>query len=53
MNIAGTLPQSLLPAVAPALLAVGGGSDYAVLFGTGAVAAAVGALTILPVRRVR
>lgn len=53
-NIAGTLPQSVLPAVAPFFLAIGGGhSNYTAFFLAGAVAAVIGALTILPVRRVR
>ena len=51
-NIAGALPFSVAPAIAPAILALGGGS-YAVLFGVGGVCAVAGAAAILPVRRVR
>ncbi|MER6532035.1 MFS transporter [Streptomyces sp. NPDC001508] len=51
-NIASTLPQSLAPAVAPAILAIGSGS-YAVLFATAGVTAALAALIILRVRKVR
>ena len=52
LNIAGALPFALAPAVAPALLSVGGGS-YALLYTVAGVSALLGALTILPVRGVR
>jgi MFS family permease len=54
-NIAGTLPQSLAPALAPLLLAVGGGgtSNYEALFLAAAVAAVLGALTVIPIKKVR
>jgi len=52
LNIAGALPSSIAPAVAPAILAIGGGS-YSVLYGVAGVCAIVGAVTILPVKRVR
>ena len=51
-NMAGALPFSIAPGIAPAILAVGGGS-YAVLYGVAGVCAIVGAVTILPVKRVR
>jgi MFS family permease len=51
-NIASVLPQWLMPAVAPAILAVSSGS-YAVLFMVAAVLVALGAWAILPVRGVR
>jgi len=51
-NMAGALPFSIAPGVAPAILAVGGGS-YGVLYGVAGVCAIVGAATILPVKRVR
>ena len=51
-NIANALPQSVAPAVAPAILAVAGGS-YSVLYAVAGVAAVLSALAILPVRRVR
>src|ERR1700749_2054019 len=51
-NMAGALPFSIAAGLAPAILAVGGGS-YGVLYGVAGVCAIVGAVTILPVRRVR
>jgi hypothetical protein len=52
LNIAGALPFALGPAVAPAILSLGGGS-YAVLYAVAGAFALLGALAILPVRRVR
>jgi MFS family permease len=52
MNIAGALPSSIAPAVAPAILALGNGS-YGVLYAVAGVCAVLGAGAILPVRRVR
>jgi MFS family permease len=52
LNIAGALPFTLAPAVAPALLAVGDGS-YAVLYTVAGGFALLGAAAILPVRGVR
>jgi hypothetical protein len=51
-NMAGALPFSIAPGIAPAILAIGGGS-YGVLYGVAGVCAIAGALTILPVKRVR
>jgi MFS family permease len=51
-NIAGALPFSLAPAVAPAILALGGGS-YGVLYAVAGSCAVIGAAAILPVRGVR
>jgi len=51
-NFAGAVPFSLAPAVAPAILAVGGGS-YGVLYVVAGVCALLGAVAILPVKRVR
>ena len=51
-NIASVLPQSLMPAIAPAILSASGGS-YAVLFVVAAILVAFGAWAILPVRGVR
>jgi MFS family permease len=51
-NMAGALPFSIAPGIAPAILAVGGGS-YGVLYGVAGVCAIAGAVTILPVKRVR
>jgi MFS family permease len=52
LNIAGALPFTLAPAIAPAILAVGGDS-YRVLFGVAAACAVAGAAAILPVKGVR
>jgi hypothetical protein len=52
LNIAGALPFTVAPALAPAVLAIGGGS-YGVLYGVAGVCAVVGAAAILPVRRAR
>jgi MFS family permease len=51
-NIAAALPFSIAPAVAPAILALGGGS-YGVLYAVAGVCAIVGAVAILPVKGVR
>ncbi len=51
-NIAGALPFSIAPAIAPAILAIGGGS-YGVLYAVAGVCAIVGAAFILRVKRVR
>ncbi len=51
-NMAGALPFSVAPALAPAVLHLGGGS-YGVLYGVAAACALLGAAAILPVRRVR
>ncbi|WP_340373991.1 MFS transporter [Streptomyces sp. SS7] len=53
LNIGNALPQSLVPVVAPALLAIGGGGNYGALFLFGAVAAVLGALAVQFVRSVR
>ena len=52
MNIAGALPSSVAPALAPAILAVGGGS-YGVLYAVAGTCAVVGAGAVVRVRRVR
>jgi MFS family permease len=51
-NIAGALPFSLAPAIAPAILAIGGGS-YGVLYAVAGGCAIVGAGAILRVKGVR
>jgi MFS family permease len=51
-NIAGALPFSIAPAMAPAILVIGGGS-YEVLYMVAGLCAIVGAFAILPVRGVR
>ena len=52
LNIAGALPFSLAPGIAPAILALGDGS-YRVLFAAGGACAIAGAAAILPVKGVR
>jgi MFS family permease len=52
LNIAGALPFSLAPALAPAILGLGGGS-YRVLFTVAGACAIFGAACVLPVRGVR
>jgi MFS family permease len=51
-NIAGALPFSIAPGIAPAILAMGGGS-YGVLYAIAGVCAILGAVAILPVKLVR
>jgi len=51
-NIAGALPFSIAPGIAPAILAIGGGS-YGVLYAVAGVCAIIGAFAILPVKGVR
>jgi MFS family permease len=52
-NIANTLPQSVAPAIAPWLLAIGGSGNYTILFLAAAVIALVGAAFIVPIKAVR
>lgn len=52
MNIAGALPSSVAPALAPAILAVAGGS-YSVLYAVAGMCAIIGAGAIVRVKRVR
>jgi MFS family permease len=52
LNIAAALPFSIAPALAPAILAVGRGS-YGVLYSVAGACAILGAVAILPVKRVR
>ena len=51
-NMAGALPFSLAPAIAPGILAVSGGS-YVVLYAVAGVCAVAGAVAILPVKGAR
>ncbi|GIE91980.1 MFS transporter [Actinoplanes regularis] len=53
MNVANTLPQSLAPAIAPPLLAIGGGGNYTMLFLTGALFALLSGLSVLRVKGAR
>jgi MFS family permease len=52
LNIAGALPFSIGPALAPLVLAIGDGS-YQVLYAVAGVCALLGAAAIVPVRKVR
>jgi MFS family permease len=52
LNIAGALPSSIAPAIAPAILLISGGS-YAALYTVAGVCALLGAVAILPVRGAR
>ncbi len=52
MNIAGALPSSIAPAIAPVILAISSGS-YGVLFAVAGICAVIGGAAILPVKRVR
>lgn len=52
-NIANSLPQSVAPAIAPFLLAIGGGGNYTLLFIAGGVFAVIGAVLIAPIKVVR
>jgi MFS family permease len=52
LNIAGALPFTVAPALAPLVLAIGGGS-YPVLYAVAGVCALAGGAAILPVKRVR
>jgi MFS family permease len=52
LNIAGALPSSIAPGIAPVILAIGGG-NYSVLYAVAGVCALIGAAAILRVQRVR
>ncbi len=52
LNIAGALPFSVAPAIAPAVLSIGAGS-YGVLYAVAGVCAIIAAVAILPVKGVR
>ncbi|GAA3613544.1 MFS transporter [Nonomuraea rosea] len=57
MNLASSLPASILPAMAPAILSIGASAaapqNFSALFLFGAVAGLLGAALILPIRTVR
>ena len=53
VKVADNLPVALVAAAAPALLAIGGGGNYAALFLAGALCAAVGGLLVLFIRGAR
>ncbi|HEY0123408.1 MAG TPA: MFS transporter [Rhizobium sp.] len=55
LNIANAVPQSIAPAIAPIVLAIGSepGQNYSLLYALAAVSAFLGALAIVPVRGAR
>ena len=57
MNLANNLPSSIVPAIAPALLAIGASAtqpqNFSALFLAGAIAGLIGAAFIVPIRKVR
>jgi MFS family permease len=52
-NIANAAPQSLAPFLGATLLTVGAGQNYTLLYSTAAVLTLLGALAILPVKKVK
>jgi MFS family permease len=52
-NIANAAPQSLAPFLGAALIAVGAGHNYTLLYLTAAVLTFIGALAIIPVKKVK
>jgi len=52
-NIADAAPQSLAPALGALLVNAAGGHHYHLLLGTAAAISVLGALAIVPVRKVR
>jgi MFS family permease len=57
MNLASTLPGTIIPAAAPVVLAIGASTqhpqNFTALFLLGAIAGVLGAALILPIRKVR
>jgi MFS family permease len=53
LGLAGALPQSLAPAVAPLILATAGGNNYGLLFVIAATLALVGTVAIAPIKCAR
>ena len=51
-NMAGAIPFSIAPAIAPVILTIGNG-NYGALYAVAGVCAILGAVAILPVKRVR
>ena len=51
-NIAGALPFTVAPAMAPVILTIGHGS-YSLLYAVAGICAIIGGAAILPVKRVR
>ncbi|WP_158850225.1 MFS transporter [Saccharothrix deserti] len=53
LNIANAGPQTLAPALGALLIGIGGGHNYDLLLGSAAAICVVGALAILPIKKVR
>lgn len=53
VNIANALPQSLMPIIAPFVLATGDGRNYPLLFGIAAAAALAGAVLVGRIKGIR
>ncbi|WP_405606942.1 MFS transporter [Streptomyces sp. NBC_00076] len=53
MNIANALPQTLAPAIAPFLLAAGGGDNYTLFFGFAAAVTLIGTLSVTRIKNTR
>ncbi|WLQ39021.1 MFS transporter [Streptomyces laculatispora] len=53
LNIGNALPQSLVPIIAPALLAIGSGGNYGALFLFGGIACVLGAFAVQFIRTVK
>ena len=57
MGLATTLPQSVVPAIAPVVLLIGATAsnlqNFSALFITGAIAGLVGAILVIPIRKVK
>jgi hypothetical protein len=53
LNIGNALPQSLVPIIAPTLLAIGGGGNYGALFLFGGIACVLGAVATQLIRSVK
>jgi MFS family permease len=52
-NIASAAPQSLAPAIAPLFLAINGPDNFVALFTAAAIFAVIGAIAIIPIRKVK
>jgi hypothetical protein len=52
LNIAGALPSSIAPGIAPAILAIGSG-NYGLLYVVAGICAVLSAAAILPMKGIR
>ncbi|MFC4334707.1 MFS transporter [Salininema proteolyticum] len=52
-NMANALPQPIVAAAFPLILAVGGGDNYTLLYGVAAALTVLGAITVQPIRSVK